>query len=353
MEKISEKYKKIDAFFHKVSKHLLFSLINPVNNHLIKKDFFKTYKNPYLIYKENGAELLDYKNKLRSLRIKKDSPISYLLNKKKLELIKKIDLINSRGTEDFTKNSLRLYGKPNKDLINKAKRILKLKDGIKSRKILIKEAISMIKESFNNFGFKWQIKKEHIISSALLIPSEKTLYLKKKARFSEEYVKRLIVHEIGTHALRAENAKQQPLKIFFHGLDDYLATEEGLAVYNEERNNLLDINILKNYAGRVIAVNLALKNSFYDTFKGLRKYFNTETAFKLTLRVKRGLADTSKKGGFTKDYVYLKGYFDVKDFVENHGSIKDLYYGKISIKDVSIINKLKPYLKEPRCFMYS
>jgi len=349
MKQVPKNYKKIDSLLNKVSKNLEFSLVvRPINSHLIKEDFFETQKDPYLAYKANGHRLLKYRNKLKNLKIKRDSPIAYLLNKKRVDLIKKIDLITSRGNGNFTRNCIRVYGKPDRAIINKAKKILKSGNGKKIERIPIKKVLSMIKDCFKDYGLNWKVKTEHIISSANVSASKKTIYLKKKARFSKRYVKRLIVHEIETHVLRTENARKQQLKIFFNGLPGYLATEEGLAVYNEERNNLLDTNTLRNYAGRVIAVDLALKNSFRDTFKALRKYFRKGTAFRLTLRAKRGLGDTSLPGAYTKDYLYLKGYFDVKNFIRNGGSIKDLYYGKISVNDVPIIKKIKDYLREPK-----
>ncbi len=53
---------------------------------------------------------------------------------------------------------------------------------------------------------------------------------------------------------------------------------------------------------------MASKLGFVDLFNDLEKYIdNPRRRFKLTLRVKRGLTDTSEPGGLYKDQVYLEG----------------------------------------------
>ncbi len=76
-------------------------------------------------------------------------------------------------------------------------------------------------------------------------------------------------------------------------------------------------------------------------YTALCDYFDQEDAFTLTLRVKRGLGDTSKPGAFTKDYLYLDGYYHVKEYVRKGGSLHALYTGKIGIEHVPFL----PYLE--------
>ena len=59
--------------------------------------------------------------------------------------------------------------------------------------------------------------------------------------------------------------------------------------------------------------------SFSELFKDLEKYVDDpKTRYKYVLRVKRGLADTSKPGGLFKDQVYLEGALKL---LENRKSI--------------------------------
>ena len=148
-------------------------------------------------------------------------------------------------------------------------------------------------------------------SKACINKADKTLYIKKNSFFTGQFLKRLVVHEIGTHILRYENGLQQPFKIFSLGFADYLSTEEGLAVVNEEMHNCLTRSTLKTYAARVVAVSKALKCNFRETFNYLEPFVGKDNAFDITLRVKRGLGDTTWAGAFTKVMVYLKGYFEV------------------------------------------
>ena len=110
----------------------------------------------------------------------------------------------------------------------------------------------------------------------------------------------------------------------------------------EEKHKVINPQTLKNYAGRVLAIHLALENSFRDTFNYLKKYFSEETAYHLTLRAKRGLSDTSKPGAFTKDLIYLKGYEKIKTHLNNNPEdLNKLFIGKIAIEDLNYINSLK------------
>ena len=73
--------------------------------------------------------------------------------------------------------------------------------------------------------------------------------------------------------------------------------------------------------------------SFVDLFKDLEKYVdNPKSRWKVALRVKRGLTDTSKKGGLYKDQVYLEGAVKVLS-LRHHLDFKRLLCGKISLTD--------------------
>jgi len=135
----------------------------------------------------------------------------------------------------------------------------------------------------------------------------------------------------------------QPWEVFRHGLGGYEETEEGLAVYAEDITGMLKLNPfqLKIYAGRALAVDLALKNSFYETFCKLKKYFSPVIAYRLSERVKRGINKAIKKGALTKDFYYLSGWDKVKRYVEkDRGDLEILYTGKIGLEDTKIIRDL-------------
>lgn len=69
-------------------------------------------------------------------------------------------------------------------------------------------------------------------------------------------------------------------------------------------------------------------------FKELEKYIDDpKQRWKHVLRIKRGLTDTSQKGGLYKDKVYLEGALDILS-QRNYLNFKALMCGKISLKDL-------------------
>ena len=150
-------------------------------------------------------------------------------------------------------------------------------------------------------------------------------------------MKRLIAHEIEGHVYRYENGLLQPYSVFSRGLSkESLETDEGLAIVVEQKEKLNADNQLREYAGRVLAVDIASKKNFYETFKSLVNHFSKEDAFTITLRVKRGLHKQSEPGAFTKDALYLKGFLAVSKFLEDH-DMRQLYYGRYSVYDAPLV----------------
>ena len=159
-------------------------------------------------------------------------------------------------------------------------------------------------------------------------------------KFSEMIIRRYIYHEIKTHVFRAENGKLQPFMIFKNGFPDYITTEEGLALFNENKHGLLSQEDVKRYSARVIAANYSLKCSFYEIFEKLVKHFPPSTAYSIVQRVKRGMLDTSLPGGYTKDMVYMDGFQKVSSFLKNNDSMEILYAGKIGLDNVDLTQEL-------------
>jgi len=148
--------------------------------------------------------------------------------------------------------------------------------------------------------------------------------------------------------LTAENGKNQPYEIFNRGMANYLETQEGLAVYNMSKR--LHYSDKQNY--RIFALVVAIENaftmSFSKVFESLLQYnLPLERAFRSTVKVKRGLIDTSKRGCFTKDLKYFTGFLQIEEFIKNGGEIRDLYTGKFNLKDLSVIKKIQG-IKPPK-----
>ena len=335
---MEKKLLKIDAFFGYVTSRIHLQAINPTNVRTSYSKFNKEKKNPLFNYVKFDTDLNIMKGVLSEIKLG-DAPICQILERKRKEIMQNITMLEKVGTSEFYKKSEQMYKAPDKDLVKKAKKILELEPSSGSKKIPRSEAVKMIKSSFRKLDFKWRLQSNDIVTSAVVNASKKLLELKKRERFSRNYVRRLIIHEIGTHALRSENGALQKFEIFRTGLAGYLETEEGLAAFHEYLSGIMSNSILRNYAGRVIAVDSASKGDFNYTFNKLSEHFKEKTAWKLAVRAKRGCRSTSGKGAFTRDTVYLRGFLNVKKHCEKH-DIHDLYVGKVGIRDLNLLKEM-------------
>lgn len=331
---------EFDHFLNEISKKISFYRVNPLNIKEEKKKFFedKNY-NPQFKYADLNEDMKKVKALLEENFIN-TSIIAGILNQKRIEYIKKIEMLSKIGLHEFTHFAVNVYGLPNDELIEKSQNLLNLEESKQEYNLTTDDVKKVFQEAIDHLGFKWNIVTKSMIASAAVSPSKRTLFIKENSHFSDKFLKRLIVHEIGTHALRAENGYTQKFTIFRRGFPGYMGTEEGLAVMNEEIHGVLNKRTLKVYAGRVIAVNMSLSHSFSDVFKYLTKFFDERTAWRITLRAKRGIADTSKPGGLTKDFLYLDGYYKVKKYLEKGNDITKLYHGKIGIEHVALVDQM-------------
>lgn len=168
--------------------------------------------------------------------------------------------------------------------------------------------------------------------------------LRKNFSFRKNQFLATLYHEIGTHALRRENYVQQP---FYNKKDrlnfkDYMITEEGLA----SLHSLLASNFKLDYyhALTYLAADLAQKQDFVGVFTFINEYLqNKERSWRLTVKFKRGLYDTSQPGGFSKSIVYLEGMVKVWNYLQKSDfDIPGLYFGKIAVEDVEKAKEMNP-----------
>ncbi len=306
--------------------------------------------NPQFEYKTLSFDPHNLYSRLKRLEFP-DSPIGILWEKKSDEIIRKIQLLEVRDTPEFTDKSIALYGSPSERLVQEALREIhsmpkEFKSGGKI--FTAKEAKKLFEKAILDYGLKgWRVKLQENLVSDAIAGKENTILIRENATFSSDRLKGTIAHEIETHAFTAMNGALQPYKIFQRGLADYLTTEEGLAVYNQELTESSDT--IKKYwpASSVIGIHEAMKGSFVDVYRRIVELdFGAERAWRVALKAKRGLGDTSKPGAFTKDFVYFKGHKMIKDFVAKGGDLRRLYYGKINLEDLETVKKVKG-LKNP------
>jgi len=346
-------YSEVDQKLIQIDQKLkLLYHLRPLNLASEREKFFNNFKeNPQFEYPELKFDLFDLKKGLNQITTD-DTPIGILFERKREEIAKKIELLASRGFDNFTQASIDLYGTPNKDMVAKAIEHLDKAKGTYSREkgtITVDEAKITMDQVFVDYGLgNWTVKiKEDMVSDAIAGKNNR-LFLRKGAMFSKNRIKNLIVHEIETHILTAENGKAQHYELFNRGLADYLETQEGLAIYNiltqmkeSEKNLYLAVSL-------VYAVDMAMTHSFVEIFEKMLDFkIPPERAWRTALKVKRGLEDTGKSGCFTKDLLYYKGYKQIESFVAQGGDIKDLYIGKFNVNDLDLILNLDN-IKRPK-----
>ncbi len=244
-------------------------------------------------------------------------------------------MVETRGTSEFLKISVQVENKPDKALLTKAEEILRdEKVEEESKELPASEIKKHFEDYFNQYKIRWTVEY-HSKYGVFLDRPRRTLYLNKERMFGKSEAARLLVHEVETHIYRGINGSLQPWKLFAKGLPGYMMTEEGLATYNEEVTGNSNPGVLRSYAGRVVSVDSVLNNlSFREAFARLKDFdIENGMAWDLTLRAYRG-------GGFTKDYVYLDGYFKVKDYIEKGGDAKILYVGKIGLHHLDMVERL-------------
>lgn len=334
--------KDVDAKVFLVWKQIRkLRFVNPTNQEDEKHKFFISHDyNPQFQYGTLPFDPVDIRKKLQSYKKSLDQHhISHIIAKKIDKLTVWLHLLEQVGknSKEFTKYSLEYYQKPNQKLVEYAKKIVEKKLKVEEKyDMSSSQVVACMQEQVKRYKIPWKIEeKKGLGARADNVASEKKIYIKKGEWFSKEDCKRLIVHELGVHATRAHNSTKLSYKIFSAGTAEYETTEEGLAAEVEYRKGLMTQKVLRSYAGRVVAVDLALKKSFRYVYQYLAQYFPPDEAYQLTLRVKRGLSDTSKPGGFTKDYIYLHG----KQMLENMKTLKPLFVGRIALEDLKYFEK--------------
>lgn len=178
--------------------------------------------------------------------------------------------------------------------------------------------------------------KKNLSSRFLLQTDNYSLFVRQDSKITLTELNKVLNHEIQTHYLRGYNETLQPwAKKRLLARKLWLRTEEGLAIINSHSENAPENDFFFSYM-RYYLVGLAQKYDFATTYKIAKKYLLTDQrAWLMTMRAKRGLEDTSQKGGYTKDIVYLEGLEQVRAWLKNpENKMADLYWGRIGTQEV-------------------
>lgn len=278
-----------------------------------------------------------------------DSPIGQLLGKKRHELLQRVSLLRARGkARAFSEASRALFGAPTSVLLGGARSFLREQTACdvpapESAMLDAEEAAKKFADMLDRYGLHdWRVEISERLVADCTVGGGK-VYVRAGATFSPAHVDALIAHEIETHVLTAENGSRQPYELLRRGTANYLDTQEGIAIVNQNR-------VLPPYhekrlgaARTLLGIDFALGHSFSDTLSYLEQElgYRPEKALSKAFDLKRGLSHTAEAGAFTKGIVYFRGQRAVEQFLKDGGDLKKLYVGKIAIEDLPIIDSME------------
>lgn len=259
-----------------------------------------------------------------------------------------IEAVQTHSPNIITGHTSLIYGIPGNTLLEAARSILAstFNDSPANKddqQISSEEAALEMGKMLKELGLRqWSARPFFPMNAKVDVSRlDNLIKIRENATFSQQEIRRLLVHEIGVHVFRGENGRRQPVGIFSRGLPGYLDTEEGLAVYSEEKAGVIEPVTMRKYAGRVIAAATALGNSFSDVFYSIVSDVGPDAAYEITARAKRGFRDTSQLGAHTKDIVYLKGYIEVSQYLSSHpGDYELLFAGKFGLREIELVRDL-------------
>lgn len=357
-----------DNVYRASKKVNLSSILKPDNYFVVLDKFIRNPRgyNPVFEYHfPSDEKVLSLKEDLKHLfeygyNIKqKGSPIADLYIEKLTEIENKIFLIEAYKSENYEKivryNEF-LFWKTNSNLSSLAKeKVLQIQNNSREDNLILGRVLPLdevtvhIHRYFENHNIpKIPITIESGNLSRMSVSYGKTvkIHISRNAIIRENEIGAILSHEIGTHFRRYLNGKETDLKLFQFGTGYYLSDEEGFAIYRSfkylpewyEKNAMY----LKYYL-----LSVADTLSFSETIDLIRSLYpekSNESIFSDAVRLKRGISRSETKWiygtTYQKDKIYLDGYMRVKKWIDEGGDYEKLFYGKIKINDLKIIDML-------------
>lgn len=339
----------VDKLFAQIDKEIsLIKHLRPINlQEEVNRCLQDSAYNPVFSYAPL-PNMQDIQARLHQ-QIIDDSPIGQLLAKKRVELLKRIEVLKVRSgpAELFTSASSALFAAPSSSLLRQAQAQFHNRNACamptpEAEMLNAQQVLELFQSILVKYGLHdWSVKIRQNMVSAVSVGGN-NIFLRKNAIFSPRRVEALIAHEIETHVFTAENGTLQPYQLFRRGCANYIETQEGLAVYNQNRVYGTHHGKYYSPARNVLALDYAIKHSFAETRAYLQKefYLNDKRAISQTVVLKRGLQDTKERGAFTKSAVYFRGWRAIEAYLEKGGSIANLYIGKVAVEDIDTIKKI-------------
>ena len=350
-KKIFQRLNTLTNELQKISELIdIYRYTSPINRDIEKQDLLASHDagesyNPQFIYQ---SPLSNWEKPLHQFLTKINPNENQWEQLIYLDVSLTLDLmqgITNRDPALITEATINFYGQPTQALTQSAyQAITTLSPQPELRTISAQDMAGQMNSALTNAGLvDWQVVVNENMNASMSVQSEiKQVNVNAAKFFTANELKRLLIHEIGTHVFRAVNGSLQPLKILQLGLYNYMATEEGLASYHEAKYGVQTTADQLRYALRVIAAHMSLNHSFYEVFCELTKYTTKDEAFDIVTRAKRGFIDTSKHGCHVKDKVYFEGFHQVSTHLEKYPDDYNLLMsGKVALSMLPAVRELR------------
>ncbi|ACY18455.1 flavohemoglobin expression-modulating QEGLA motif protein [Haliangium ochraceum] len=267
------------------------------------------------------------------------------------------------GTPDFFRHARALYGVPSDPVLDGATTSLAL--GKRLDRILARldpEGLGPPVESIGAEELAARLSEEtqHLLGekaprvvvvdtlSAKAVAGAKRIRIHAAARFTDNDVQQLLMHESMVHVATSLNGRmQRKLPVLGVGHPGTTKTQEGLAVFSELISGSMTPHRFRRLAGRVGAIQMSVDGA---NFLEVYRYFLERTddpaqSFEDTRRVFRG---GELRGGapFPKDGVYLDGLMRVYNFLRaavwlhRTDVVPLLFCGRLDIEDIPALAQL-------------
>lgn len=290
-------------------------------------------------------------------------PVAKILKRNSIEYINVISMILTRGTREFYHYSKILYGSPSELLADKKTKLyemstmmesilapIKMKEDSIKKKYSSDDVVRILSERLGPYFKSESIKvllSDGIVSDASA--GADYIKIKRNLMYSKKDIEVFEVHEGWTHLGTTINGELQSYaKWLSKGPPCSTITQEGLAVLMELFYFALSPERVRKLNDRLFVCKMVEDGAdlfqIINFFKNERGMDHSD-AIKNAARVFRG-SDLNGSYPFTKDISYLKGFFEIYNFLracvrENKiEQIPFLFAGKVTLEDVPVIYEL-------------
>jgi hypothetical protein len=250
-------------------------------------------------------------------------------------------------TKKVAESELSQWGLPQEKLFKYCQAMLpQTKQMVKeSSEIITIPEIESVIENFNTSWATIEPLNVHFSSSYVsrCYVTAGNIFFQLPIIYSRSQFLGLMRHELETHILRLHNNQLQPWSSELFPDKKIRRTEEGLA--NLHTFLFRDDKQLRKTFCSYLATWVGQHGSFREVYETLRSHhFNESTSWNVAVKVKRGIEDTSRPGGLTKEICYLEGTIQVWDWIVNQkNDPHQLYLGRIGIEQLT---ELAPIAKQ-------